>query len=195
MYKVVLLSLALICLMIGSAAADQVDIGVDVVVAKPFVATAGQAADFGTIYPGNTDQTVTMIVGALDVATGSSAAAAQGAAFSKTSQVVRVQQGTNTKTYNGTQAVVVPGFAIINPQLTGLDLTATFVSGTLAQSGYGNTGTLPVIGTSNNIAKYATAVESSTTNVYAVAFGPVITLPATAEGTYTGSMTIDIVLK
>ncbi len=194
-YKAILLSLALICFMVAPAAADQVDIGVDVIVAKPFVATAGSNADLGTLYPGKTTETVTMIVSGLALGTGTDAAAAEADCWSTAADIVTIQQGTAASTFKATATVVDPGFAIIDPAVTGLDLTAAFVSGALTQTGFGATATLPIVGTVNNVAKYA-AANPAIASFGAVAFGPVITLANdAADGTYTGTMTVDITLK
>lgn len=193
-FRAILLSLALVCFMAGAAAAEQATVTVNVAVAKPFTLPTTSAADFDTLYPGTATENVTMIVGALPVAKGTSSAAAL-AALTGASSNIRIQQGTSLRTvsYDGTGSID-PGLIYVDPAVTGLDLTAAFVSGALTQTGFGATATLSIAGTNNNFSKYLAAAPA--TGSFAIgAVGPTIVLPTTAEGTYAGTMTIDVTLK
>ncbi len=193
--KAILLALTMVCLLAGTAVAEEVEIGLDVIVAKPFTATAGQNAELGTIYPGPASETLVMDVSGCAIKPGLSA----GVTVANAGMLAI--QGTNVLVTTGMTA----GSVTIKPAIAGLDLSATFVSGTLkAPASLSGTvfvtPTIPVLGTRNNVAKWVSATSivpgDATSSVGGVAFGPQLTIASDVkDATYAGKMTVNIFTK
>ncbi|WP_031485097.1 hypothetical protein [Maridesulfovibrio frigidus] len=192
--KAILLALAMVCLLVGTAVAEEIEIGIDVVVAVPFTAAAGANADLGTLYPGAASETFVMDVSgcAIDVS--------KSGTITVPSAGMLVIQGTKVIANAG----VTAGSVTIVPAVGGLDLDVTFVSGTLAAPATLSgtvfvTPTIPVVGTRNNISKYATcSVVTTGTALTAagIAFGPQLTIAAdVVPATYSGKMVVNIFTK